>query len=124
MVYTAHKDYFVKFLQEPLPLESQLADNLHDYLNAEIVAGTITSKQEAVDWLTWTFLFHRLSPNPNYYNLTGRSAQNINDFISQLIEDTVEDLVNAKCVTVDEETELDLAPANLGRIAAFYSVKY
>lgn len=101
-----------------------MADNLHDYLNAEIVAGTITSKQEAVDWLTWTFLFHRLSPNPNYYNLTGRSAQNINDFISQLVEDTVEDLVNAKCVTVDEETELDLAPANLGRIAAFYSVKY
>lgn len=44
MVYSAHKDYFVKFLQEPLPLESSLPDNLHDFLNSEIVAGTITTK--------------------------------------------------------------------------------
>jgi len=63
-----------------------------------------------------------LSPNPNYYNLNGRSAQSINDFISQLIEDTIEDLVAAKCTIVDEETELDLSAANLGRIAAFYGV--
>ena len=82
MVYAALKEYFVKFLQEPLPLESQLADNLHDFLNTEVVAETIQTKQDAVDWLTWTFLFRRLKPNPNYYNLSGRSAQQINDFIS------------------------------------------
>lgn len=92
-VYSPHKDYFIKFLQEPLPLESQLVDNLHDFLNTEIVAGTVSTKQEAVDWLTWTFLFRRLAPNPNHYNLSGRAPQDINNFISQLIEDTVEDLV-------------------------------
>lgn len=36
----------------------------------------------------------------------------------------MEDLQGAKCLTVDEETELVLMPANLGRIAAFYSVSY
>lgn len=92
MCYTPRRDYFVKFLQEPLPVESDLAENLHDALNAEIVVGTVTSKQDAVDWMTWTFLYRRLGPNPNYYNLTGRSAQHINDFLSQMIEDTVEDL--------------------------------
>ena len=80
-------------------MESDLAENLHDALNAEIVVGTITSKQDAVDWMTWTFLYRRLAPNPNYYNLSGRSAQHINDFLSQLIEDTVEDLQNAKEAT-------------------------
>lgn len=44
MCYTPRRDYFVKFLQEPLPVESDLAENLHDALNAEIVVGTITSK--------------------------------------------------------------------------------
>jgi activating signal cointegrator complex subunit 3 len=44
MCYSPHKDYFVKFIQEPLPIESSLAENLHDPLNAEIVAGTVTSK--------------------------------------------------------------------------------
>ena len=124
MVYTPHREFFVKFLQESLPLESALPDNLHDYLNAEIASGNITNKQEAVDWLTWTFMFRRLAPNPNFYNLAGRSPQNINDFVSQLIEDTVEDLIESKCITVDEETEMDLMPDNLGRIAAFYDVQY
>ena len=114
MCYTPRKDYFVKFLEEPLPVESNLVENLHDMLNAEIVEGTITSKQEAVDWLTWTFMYRRLGPNPNYYNMSGRSAQHINDFMSQLVEDTVEDLEAAGCVIVDEENDLDLKPGNLG----------
>ena len=92
MCYTPRRDYFVKFLQEALPVESDLASNLHDCLNAEIVVETVTSKQDAVDWMTWTFLYRRLAPNPNYYNLSGRTAQHINDFLSQLIEETIEDL--------------------------------
>jgi pre-mRNA-splicing helicase BRR2 len=107
-----------------MPLESEITEKLHDAINCEIVMGTISNKQEAVDWLTWTFLFRRLAPNPNYYNLSGRTPQNLNDFISQLIEDTVEDLVGSKCISVDEENEFDLTPQNVGRIAAFYDVSY
>lgn len=33
---------------------------LPDHMNAEIVAGTISTKQEALDYLTWTYFFRRL----------------------------------------------------------------
>lgn len=37
---------------------------LSDHLNAEIAGGTITSKQDALDYITWTYFFRRLIMNP------------------------------------------------------------
>lgn len=69
MCHTPRKEYYKKFLFEPFPVESHLDHFLHDHIVAEIVNKTITSKQEAVDYLTWTFFYRRLSQNPNYYNM-------------------------------------------------------
>ena len=63
------KDFAKTFLYEPLPVESVLAGALHNHINAEVVNGVIESKQDALDYLTWTFLYRRLAQNPNYYNL-------------------------------------------------------
>ena len=37
---------------------------LADHLNAEVVAGTVNNKQEAMDYVTWTYFFRRLIQNP------------------------------------------------------------
>lgn len=71
MCQTSKKDFFKKFLMETLPIESHLDHRMHDHFNAEIVTKTIENKQDAVDYLTWTFLYRRLTQNPNYYNLQG-----------------------------------------------------
>lgn len=73
MCQNSKKDFFKKFLNEPLPVESHLDHRLHDHFNAEIVTKTIENKQDAVDYLTWTFVYRRLTQNPNYYNLQGVS---------------------------------------------------
>jgi pre-mRNA-splicing helicase BRR2 len=95
---------------------------LHDHLNAEIVTKTIENKQDAVDYLTWTFFYRRLTQNPHYYNLAGTSHQHLSDHLSELIESTINDLEESKCISVEDE--MDLAPLNLGMIASYYYVQY
>ena len=72
MCHTPRKEYYKKFLFEAFPVESHLDHALADHMAAEVVTGTVRSKQDAVDYLTWTFLYRRLAQNPNYYNLQAR----------------------------------------------------
>lgn len=77
-------------------LQSHLDHRLHDHFNAEIVTKTIENKQDAVDYLTWTFLYRRLTQNPNYYNLQGVTHRHLSDHLSELVENTLQDLEHSK----------------------------
>lgn len=120
--YSPKKDFYKKFLSEPFPVESNLNQYLSDHINAEIVAKTIENKQDCVDWITWSFMYRRLTQNPNYYNLQEISGTQINNYLSELIENTVEELEGSKCIAVEEEMEL--VPLNLGIIASYYYISF
>ncbi|KAK4881295.1 hypothetical protein RN001_004614 [Aquatica leii] len=122
MCQNSKKDFFKKFLNDSLPVESHLDHRLHDHFNAEIVTKTIENKQDAVDYLTWTFLYRRLTQNPNYYNLQGVTHRHLSDHLSELVENTLSDLEQSKCISVEEE--MDCLPLNLGMIAAYYYINY
>ena len=96
--YFLKKDFFKKFLYEPLPIESHLDHCLHDHFNAEIVTKTIENRQDAVDYLTWTLLYRRMTQNPNYYNLQGVSHRHLSDHLSELVENTLNDLEQSKVI--------------------------
>ncbi|UYV68024.1 ASCC3 [Cordylochernes scorpioides] len=64
LVHDVKKPFYMKFLNSPFPVESSLLSVLPDHLNAEIVAGTIQTKQQCLDYLTWTYFFRRLIKNP------------------------------------------------------------
>jgi len=120
----ARKEGLKKLLYEPLPVESNLPAALADHVNAEIVAESIHNAQDALDYLTWTFLYRRIQHNPNYYGIPTLSPENITAYLSDLVEDTVGDLSAGLCVSYDENAGGTLAPLNLGIIASYYYTTY
>ena len=78
-----------------------------------------------------------MTQNPNYYNLHSISHQHLSDHLSDLVENTLTDLVNSKCITIGDsilytelvliltsfaEDEMDVSALNLGMIAAYYNI--
>ncbi|KAL6571973.1 DExH-box ATP-dependent RNA helicase DExH12 [Orobanche minor] len=122
LCHAPRKDYYKKFLYEAFPVESHLHHYLHDNINAEVVVGVIQNKQDAVDYLTWTFMYRRLTQNPNSYNLQGVSHGHLSDHLSELVENTLTDLEASKCVAIEDD--FLLSPLNLGLIASYYYISY
>lgn len=122
LCYSPKRMYLKKLLHDPLPIESHLDHYLHDHINSEIVTKTVENKPDAVDYLTWTFYYRRLMQNPNYYNLQGTSHRHISDHLSEVIETTISDLEESKCLSVEEDIEL--SSLNLGMIASYYYIEY
>ncbi|KAI8820753.1 Sec63 Brl domain-containing protein [Fimicolochytrium jonesii] len=122
LVHDVKKNFYKKFLHEPFPVESSLHTCLHDHVCAEIVGGAITSKQDAMDHLTWTYLYRRLKMNPTFYGVEDPTPGGVNVYMSKLVEDTIRDLEESTCVQVDGE--FSLAPTTYGRIASYYYLHF
>ncbi|XP_076881517.1 DExH-box ATP-dependent RNA helicase DExH14-like [Bidens hawaiensis] len=121
LVHEPKKSFYKKFLYEPFPVESSLRDQLHDHINAEIVSGTISHKQDAVHYLTWTYLFRRLMVNPAYYGLEDGDPESLSSYLSSLVQDTFEDLEDGGCIKMDED---NVEPLMLVSVASQYYLKY
>lgn len=123
LVHDIKKDFYKKFLYEPFPVESSLLSVLSDHLNAEIAAGTISSKQDAMDYITWTYFFRRLVMNPSYYSLEDISHESINKYLSNLVERSLRDLECSYCIELKED-DRTIEPLTYGRIASYYYLKH
>ncbi|XP_074372527.1 DExH-box ATP-dependent RNA helicase DExH14 isoform X1 [Apium graveolens] len=121
LVHEPKKSFYKKFLYEPFPVESSLREQLHDHMNAEIVSGTISHKEDAVHYLTWTYLFRRLTVNPAYYGLEGTEHGSLSSYLSSLVQNTFEDLEDAGCIKITEDS---VVTTMLGSMASQYYLKY
>ena len=61
--------HYLQMLTASLPIESQFVSRLSDHLGAEIALGTVTSVREAVQWLSYTYLYVRMMRNPLAYGI-------------------------------------------------------
>eukprot|EP00760_Papus_ankaliazontas_P019676 PhM_4_TR18055/c0_g1_i1/m.41049/K18663/ASCC3; activating signal cointegrator complex subunit 3 len=129
LVHEPKKSFYKRFLYDPFPVESYLHRALHVHINAELVSGVIRSRQDAIDYLTWTYLFRRLLKNPSYYGLEDNSPQAITRFLSNLIQSILFDLEQSHCLEPndeDEAAETDdpskqlLRPTLLGKLCSYY----
>ncbi|KAJ3757592.1 putative RNA helicase [Lentinula raphanica] len=123
MCQAEKKEFYKKFLREGLPIESHLTAVLHDWFLAEVAVKTVESKQDAMDILTWTYFYRRMTQNPNYYNLHNVSHQHLSEHLSELVETTLNELASSKCIAIEDETD-EVSPLNLGMIAAYYNISY
>ena len=122
MTPSTKKNYYLKFINEALPIESYLQLWLHDAFVTEVSTKTIENKQDAVDWLTWTFFYRRLVQNPSFYGLQGTSHAALSDFLSDLVETTLTELTDAKILAIEDE--MDILPMNQAMIAAYYNITW
>ena len=53
---------------------------------------------------------------------SGVTHRHLSDHLSELVENTLADLEQSKCIAVEDE--MDLSPLNLGMIAAYYYINY
>ncbi|XP_010546203.1 PREDICTED: DExH-box ATP-dependent RNA helicase DExH14 [Tarenaya hassleriana] len=121
LVHDPKKSFYKKFLYEPFPVESSLKEQLHDHFNAEIVSGTVGNKEDAVHYLTWTYLFRRLMGNPAYYGLESTEDETVCSYLSRLVQNTFEDLEDSGCIRINENS---VEPMMLGTIASQYYLGY
>lgn len=86
------------------------------------MAGTIGSKQDALDYLTWTYFFRRLTRNPSFYALDSTEANDVNTHLSDMVETVCSTLERAGCLNVEEDG--NLKSTTMGKIASFFYIKH
>ena len=121
LVEESKKNFYLNFLHSPFPVESSLASQLHNHINAEVVGGTVRSRHDAVQYITWTFLYRRLLLNPSYYGVEEATAEGLNTFMQQRVGGVIEQLEAAGLVTEDGGV---LESTALGKIASFYYLDF
>ncbi|CCD23111.1 RNA helicase NDAI_0B00770 [Naumovozyma dairenensis CBS 421] len=124
IVYTkeSKKMFYKHFLNVGFPVESSLHKVLDDHMGAEITSGTITNKQEALDFLNWTFFFRRAHHNPTYYNIevdTGDAG--VSKHLSELIDSTLENLKESRCISIHGT---DIEPTPFLSVASYYYISH
>lgn len=126
----AKKAFYKHFLHTGFPVESSLHRALDNHLGAEISAETIGTKQDALDYLTWTFFFRRLHKNPSFYGLeisaeehNTTAAQHLaNEYMVELVDRSLDELAKSGCVTVHSNGDVDSTP--LGKIMSYYYLSH
>merc|ERR1719312_2240534 len=71
IIITTHDklSHYLSLLTNQFPIESNFVNLICDNLNAEISLGTVTNVDEAVKWLSYTYLFVRMRRNPLVYGI-------------------------------------------------------
>ncbi|KAH7368969.1 pre-mRNA-splicing factor brr2 [Plectosphaerella cucumerina] len=123
MVPAVKREYYKKFLNEALPVESHLHNYLHDAFVTEISTKLIESGEDAINWTTFTYFYRRLLANPSFYNLTDTTQDGLNDYMSDLIQTTLTELQESKIIDLDDD-DGTVVPQNSAMIAAYYNISY
>ncbi|RKO96183.1 P-loop containing nucleoside triphosphate hydrolase protein, partial [Caulochytrium protostelioides] len=128
IIITTHAElpFYLSLINVQLPIESQFYRRLVDNLNAEVVLGTIRSRQEAVDWLGYTYLYVRMLQNPSLYGISVDEREHdpyLVQWRTDLVDAAARTLHTHRLVRYDAAAGT-LGSTELGRIASHYYVSH
>lgn len=135
---TNHKvEFYKKFLCEGLPIESGINNWIFDCFMYEISTRTFKTRQDCIDWITYTYFYRRLQINPSFYDVKNTTHTGISEYLSELVESALSELEESNLVEIEEEEENEdeqekeqeddfeeLMPTNTCMIASHYNVSY
>jgi len=142
MVHEPKKNFYRRFIYEPFPVESSLHEQLTDHLNAEIVSGTIKTREEAIDYVTWTYFFRRLTANPAYYDQQAALLEQTDEkkqrdmlanYIERLMNKCLDELIRSGCIELQEAgptlpadlvASAKVTSTKLGKVASLYYLSH
>lgn len=126
IIITSHDKlaHYLSLLTATVPIESTFINALPDHLNAEVVSGTVTNIQEAVTWLSYTYLYVRMLRNPIVYGISWEDLEKdpmLDGKRLELIIQASKRLDECRMVRFDQVTG-NLAVTDIGRVASHYYV--
>lgn len=118
--------HYISAITQQHPIESKFIENIVDNLNAEISLGTVTNVDEAVTWLSYTYLYVRMKKNPLIYGMDNNEP--LEDPLlgrkrHEIITLAARKLANCQMIVFDENTGY-LIPKDLGRISSNFYIKH
>ncbi|KAI7571110.1 P-loop containing nucleoside triphosphate hydrolase protein, partial [Hortaea werneckii] len=106
MTRSQRVQHYERMLTGQETLESCLHRNLIDHLNAEIGLGTVTSVCSAKKWLTGTFLYVRLTENPEHYKLDSDAPGcDLDERLENICRKAISQLEHYDLVRADEKLQ-------------------
>ncbi|CEL57890.1 pre-mRNA-splicing helicase BRR2 [Rhizoctonia solani AG-1 IB] len=128
VIITNHSElqYYLSLLNEQLPIESQFVAKLADNLNAEIVLGNVRNRDEAIQWLGYTYLYVRMLQTPVLYGIGVDYSEDDPHLIQKradIAHTAAVMLEKCNLLKYDRKTGA-FTSTELGRIASHYYVTY
>ncbi len=99
---------------------------LADCLNAEVILGTVSNIKEAVNWLSYTYLFIRMLKKPSVYGISLGDMErdpNLMERRTDLIHTAANILDKHGLIKYDKRSGTFHA-SHLGRVSSHYYIKY
>lgn len=107
-------------------IESNFQARMRDNLNAEIALGTVANVSEAVQWLSYSYLFVRMRRNPHHYGIPLEDLEFDSELHArrrEIVIKAARALDDARMIRFQETTEL-FNPTDLGRTASNFYIRY
>lgn len=124
---TSH-DAFTRYIDKlvrAVPIESNFINQLADHLNAEVVGGTVSNLKEAVQWLTYTYLYVRMLRNPLAYGISADQKADdpmLKGRCLELVSEAASLLDRNKMLRFSKDSG-NLSVAERGRVAAHFYIQ-